>query len=58
VHGRFDETYGEFVLPYVDVRASRDPDRMLTEFFESAYDAGADLARWDRADLEREPVAP
>jgi hypothetical protein len=58
VHGRFDETYGEFVLPYVDVRASRDPDRMLMEFFESAYDSAADLAKWDRADLERDPAAP
>jgi len=57
-HARFDETYGEFVLPYGEVRASDDPDRMLLEFFQSAYDAAADLARWDRAALEREPVAP
>jgi len=57
-HGRFDETYGEFVLPYADVRASEDPARMLGEFFDSAYDAGANLAQWDRAALEREPVAP
>jgi hypothetical protein len=57
-HGRFDETYGEFVLPYVDVRASDDPQRMLSEFFDSAYEAAANLATWDRAALEREPVAP
>ena len=57
-HGRFDETYGEFVLPYGEVQASADPERMLTEFFQSAYDAGADLAGWDRTVLEREPVAP
>jgi hypothetical protein len=57
-HGRFDETYGEFVLPYADVRASADPARMLSEFFSSAYEAGASLAHWDRAALEREPVAP
>ena len=31
---------------------------MLLEFFQSAYDRAADLAHWDRADLEREPVAP
>src|SRR3954452_22498293 len=54
-HGRFDETYGEFVLPYAEVRASADPARMLSEFFESSYEAGADLAHWDRATLEREP---
>lgn len=57
-HGRFDETYGEFVLPYAEVRASDHPEQMLLEFFQSTYDAGADLALWDRAALEREPVAP
>jgi hypothetical protein len=31
---------------------------MLGEFFESAYDAGANLAKWNRHALEREPVAP
>jgi hypothetical protein len=31
---------------------------MLKEFFQSTYDAAADLAHWDRAALEREPVAP
>ena len=31
---------------------------MLTDFFQSTYDAAADLANWDRAALEREPVAP
>ena len=57
-NGHFDPTYGEFILPYAEVRASGDPSRMLLEFFESAYEAGADLAKWDRANLEREPVAP
>jgi len=57
-HGRFDETYGEFVLPYAEVRAAGDPAAMLTEFFQSTYDAASDLAKWDRAALEREPVAP
>ena len=57
-HGAFDESFGEFVLPYADVRASDCPGRMLTEFFQSTYDAAADLAKWDRATLEREPVAP
>jgi hypothetical protein len=57
-HGRFDETYGEFVLPYAEVRSSGDPARMLGEFFDSAYAAAANLAQWDRSALEREPVAP
>lgn len=57
-HGRFDETYGEFVLPYAEVRGASDPERMLSEFFQSTYDTAADLAHWDRAAIEREPVAP
>jgi hypothetical protein len=57
-HGRFDETYGEFLLPYAEVRASDDPERMLMEFFQSTYDAAANLAKWDRTALEREPLAP
>ena len=57
-HGRFDETYGEFVLPYAEVRAADDPERVLSDFFQSAYEAGANLAKWDRKALEREPVAP
>ena len=57
-HGHFDETFGEFVLPYADVRASADPAGMLGDFFRSAYEAGANLAHWDRPALEREPVAP
>lgn len=57
-HGRFDETFGEFVLPYAAVRAASDPARMLGEFLQSSYEVAANLARWDRAALEREPVAP
>jgi hypothetical protein len=56
--GRFDENYGEFVLPYAEVQAASDPATMLLGFFQSTYDAAADLAHWDRAALEREPVAP
>ena len=57
-HGSYDETFGEFVLPYAQLRAAEDPGAMLLEFFQSSYDAAADLAKWDRAALEREPVAP
>ena len=57
-HGRFDTTFGEFVLPYAEVRAAADPERMLGEFLQYAYEVGASLAQWDRAALEREPVAP
>ena len=57
-HGKFDETFAEFALPYADVQAASDPERMLGEFLQSTYEAAADLAQWDRAALEREPVAP
>ena len=57
-NARYDETYGEFVLPYADVRAADDPEAMLGEFLRSTYEAAAGLAKWDRRTLEREPVAP
>ena len=57
-HGRFDDTFGEFVLPYAAVSAAADPAQMLGEFLQSTYEAAADLAKWDRAALERVPVAP
>ena len=56
--GGFDSQWQEFTLSYAEVRAAGDPDALLTGFLQSTYEAAADLARWDRAALEREPVAP
>jgi hypothetical protein len=42
-----------FLLYYDDVRNASNPDETLMEFLESTYEAGADLAKWDRASLER-----
>jgi hypothetical protein len=56
--GGWNEEWQEFTLPYEAVQSSADPERTLTAFLQSTYDAAADLARWDRANLEREPVAP
>jgi hypothetical protein len=42
----------EFILMYDDVRRAESPERCLYEFLESTYDAGARLAKWDRAHLE------
>ena len=56
--GFFDTNLGEFVLPYDDVRTSDDPDGTVLTFLQSTYEAAADLAMWDRAMLEREPIAP
>lgn len=50
---KFDTALGEFVLKYDDVRLARSPRQALMEFLQSTYDAGADLAKWDRASLER-----
>ncbi len=44
----------EFVLPYEAVRKSASPDDTLMAFLQSTYEAGADLAKWDRAALERQ----
>ena len=57
-HGRFDEGFGEFILPYAEVQAASDPEAVLAQFLQLTYDAAAELAHWDRAALEREPVAP
>lgn len=43
----------EFLLPYDAVRLAPSPVDELTAFFESTYRAAADLAKWDRAALER-----
>jgi hypothetical protein len=43
----------EFILPYEAVRTARQPADELTAFLESTYDAAANLAGWNRGDLER-----
>ncbi|HEX2816411.1 MAG TPA: DUF5996 family protein, partial [Phenylobacterium sp.] len=51
---RFDPALGEFVLSYEAVRAAPDPDAALLDFFQSTYEAAADLAAWPRDELERQ----
>jgi hypothetical protein len=43
----------EFLLSYEAVRQSPSPADALMEFLQSTYEAGADLAGWDRGSLER-----
>jgi hypothetical protein len=50
---RWDPTLREFLLPYEAVRRARDPRGELRAFLDSTYAAAAELARWDRAALER-----
>ena len=43
----------EFLLPYDAVRQSPSPESALMDFLQSTYEAGANLAKWDRQALER-----
>lgn len=47
----------EFVLPYDEVRQAQSPDDMLIDFFQSTYEAAANLGNWNRAELEFAPDA-
>jgi hypothetical protein len=49
----YSPDFREFILPYDRVRESASPDETLLRFFQSTYDAAADLGKWDRAALER-----
>jgi hypothetical protein len=49
----WDRQLGEFIFKYEDARATPAPDQAVLEFCQSAYEAGAKLAQWDRASLER-----
>jgi hypothetical protein len=39
------------ILPYEHVRTAGDPKAALLDFLESAYEAGADVAGWNRGEL-------
>jgi hypothetical protein len=43
----------EFLLMYDDIRASEFPREDLLDFLQTSYEAGANLAQWDRERLER-----
>jgi hypothetical protein len=43
----------EYFLMYDDMRKAASPEAALLEFLQSTYEAGATLANWDRAALER-----
>jgi hypothetical protein len=51
----YNKDVGQFILPYDAVREARDPDNLLLGFLQETYAAAADLAKWDRAALERGP---
>ncbi len=49
----YHQGLGEFLLMYDEVRKSASPRETLLEFLQSTYEAGANLAGWDRRELER-----
>jgi hypothetical protein len=54
----FHKDLGEFILPYEAVRTAKSPAAAIRAFVDSTYEQGANLAKWDRAALERgEPTA-
>jgi hypothetical protein len=48
----YHKEMGEYLLPYDIVRQSDDPEQMVLDFLESTYNAAANLAGWNRQDLE------
>ena len=50
---RFDPRLSEFVLPYDQVRNDSLPRQALLDFLQTTYEAGANRANWNRAELER-----
>ena len=52
----YSRDLADFILPYEAVRSAPSPDDAVLEFYQSAYDAGATLAGWDRAALDRPPA--
>jgi hypothetical protein len=51
----FSDEDGEFLLPYEAVRTADDPDRAVSRFLQTTYEAAADLGGWDRRALECDP---
>jgi hypothetical protein len=49
----YHPTLKEFILPYEAVRSAPNWEEILLSFFQSTYEAGANLAGWDRNMLER-----
>ena len=49
----YSKEAGLFLLLHEDLRNAANPDETLMEFLQSTYEAGANLAKWDRPALER-----
>jgi len=52
----FNKDLGEFLMKYEEFRREASPDDALLEFLETTYAGAAELAKWDRAALERQAL--
>src|SRR5579871_3181396 len=52
-NGTFNAKLGEFILDYADAISSKDPVDTVIAFLQETYSAAANLAKWDRATLDR-----
>src|SRR5262249_33154578 len=51
--GVYHPKLNEFILMYDDVRRAHPPCAALLDFCQATYEAGAQLANWDRQSLEK-----
>jgi len=49
----YSRELANFILPYEAARSASSPDAAVLDFYQSVYDAAADLRGWDRAALDR-----
>ena len=49
----YNAEMGLFLLLYDDLRNAPNPEETLLDFLQTTYEAGANLAKWDRQALER-----
>ncbi|HEU4794401.1 MAG TPA: DUF5996 family protein [Pyrinomonadaceae bacterium] len=49
----YNAEMGLFLLLYEDLQNATNPENVLLDFLQTTYEVGADLAKWDRAALER-----
>ncbi|MFD5111837.1 DUF5996 family protein [Streptomyces sp. NPDC058391] len=52
----YSQENGQFLLPYEAVRTAADPDRTLSGFLHTTYEAAAVRGGWDRTSLEEDPA--
>ena len=52
--GAFNPSMGELLLDYADVKGAPDPAETVLQFLEETYSASANIAGWDRANLDRD----